>query len=143
MEYYYTDSGNQTRGPVSLDQLRSLARSGAIDGSSMVAAVGTQQWVSAGTIIPAIAPAPNRPKEPLAIWSFVLSLVGLFCCGFIVSIPAVICGHLALSNINKKPHFEGKGLATAGLTLGYIGALFWLVYLLLFGGLAFLEGLAK
>ena len=146
MYYYYTDSNNQTRGPVTIAQLHSLAASGALNASCMVAAVGTQQWTPIGTIVPSIAPAPSSPNEPLAIWSFVLSLIGLLCCGFcgfIVSLPAIICGHLALSNIHKKPHLQGAGLAIAGLIIGYIGTLFWIVYLLFFGGMAFLEGLSK
>jgi hypothetical protein len=150
MDYYYTDSNNQTRGPVTIAQLHSLAASGALNASCMVAAVGTQQWTPIGTIVPSIAPAPSSPNEPLAIWSFVLSLIGLLCCGSIVSLPAIICGHLALSNIHKKSHLQGAGLAIAGLIIGYIGTLFWLigtlfwiVYLLFFGGMAFLEGLSK
>jgi hypothetical protein len=56
-----------------------------------------------------------------AIWSFVLSLVGLvFCCTF-ASIPAVICGHVALPKINRSGGLlTGSGFAIAGLVIGYI-----------------------
>jgi hypothetical protein len=38
------------------------------------------------------------------------------------AIPAVICGHIAWSKICKSGGaLRGKGIATAGLTLGYIG----------------------
>src|SRR5438067_1839497 len=58
--------------------------------------------------------------EPLAIWSFVLSVLSLFCCGFILGIPGVICGHLALSKLQKELELQGKGVATEGLVIGYI-----------------------
>jgi len=36
--------------------------------------------------------------------------------------PAVICGHIAWSKIRKSgAALRGKGIATAGLILGYIG----------------------
>jgi prepilin-type processing-associated H-X9-DG protein len=57
-----------------------------------------------------------------AIWSFVLSLVGLVMCGPFASIPAVICGHVALPKINRSGgRLTGSGLATAGLIIGYVG----------------------
>jgi len=143
MNYYYTDSTNQTKGPVNAEELQTLATTGVLNASTMIAQVGSQQWIPIGTIIPMVAPAPNTPNEPLAIWSFVLSMVGLLCCGFVVSVPAVICGHLALSNINKKPHLQGKGLALAGLIIGYTGAAFWFLYIIFFGGLEFLQEMAK
>jgi hypothetical protein len=50
----------------------------------------------------------------LAIWSLVLSLVGLGPVG-------VVLGHLALNEIKKSNGaVEGQGLAIAGLVIGYI-----------------------
>jgi Domain of unknown function (DUF4190) len=77
--------------------------------------------------------------EPLAIWSLVLSLLGLFCCGFVLGIGGVVCGHLALSKIQKEPQLQGKDLATAGLIIGYLAIVFWVIYLVFFGGLSFLQ----
>ena len=99
-----------------------------------------------GTGAPAIVTptsVPGSPTEPLAIWSLVLSLLGLFCCGLLSGIPGIICGHLALSKINKKPELQGRGLAMAGLIIGYFAALFWLLYLIFFGGLAMLRGILE
>jgi len=79
--------------------------------------------------------------EPLAIWSFVLSLLGLVCCGFVLCIPGVICGHLALSKLQKAPQLQGKSLATAGLIIGYVAIAFWVVYVVFFGGLSFLQSM--
>jgi peptidyl-prolyl cis-trans isomerase B (cyclophilin B) len=65
---------------------------------------------------PAAAPyaaAPTGPKtNTLAIVSLVLA--------FFISLGAVICGHIALSQI-KKTGENGRGLAIAGLILGYLG----------------------
>lgn len=59
------------------------------------------------------ASAPAGPKtNTLAIVSLVLA--------FFISLGAIICGHIALSQI-KKTGENGRGLALAGLILGYVG----------------------
>jgi hypothetical protein len=45
-------------------------------------------------------------------------------------IPAIICGHIALSQI-KRTGQEGRGMAIAGLVLGYIGLVLFLAFILL------------
>ncbi|MBJ7390428.1 MAG: DUF4190 domain-containing protein [Chthoniobacterales bacterium] len=80
-------------------------------------------------------------SEPLAVWSFVLGLLALLCTCGITAIPAVICGHVALSKIGNPARKQGRGLAIAGLVLGYIGILWFClcgVWLIFFGGWAFL-----
>ena len=54
---------------------------------------------------------------------------------FFVSLAAIITGHIALSQI-KKTGEQGRGLAIAGLIIGYIGlvvgiivVIFWIVAL--------------
>ncbi|MFP3968407.1 DUF4190 domain-containing protein [Actinomadura fulvescens] len=64
----------------------------------------------------------------LAIGSLIAGIVGLLC-GF-GSIVAVVLGHLALSKI-KKTGEGGRGLAIAGLILGYVALVGWLLYLAL------------
>lgn len=86
------------------------------------------------------------PTEPLAIWSLVLSLVGLlgFCCGGpVLGIAGVICGHLGLSKINANPQLQGRGLAMAGLIIGYFAIVSWALYLIFFGGLAALTSMME
>jgi hypothetical protein len=91
---------------------------------------------------PSAVPMSSVAKtEPLAIWSLVLSLVGLFCCGFVVGIGGVVCGHLALSKLQREPQLQGRGLAIAGLIIGYLAIVFWLIYVVFFGGLSFLREL--
>jgi hypothetical protein len=58
----------------------------------------------------AYPPAP--PTNTLAIVAFVLS--------FVVSVGAVICGHIALGQI-KRTGEGGRGFAIAGLVIGYVG----------------------
>ena len=92
-------------------------------------------------------PAPSAPTEPLAVWSLVLSLVAFcgFCCTPVVltGIGGVVCGHLALSRIKATPSLQGHGLAVAGLVIGYFAIVGWLLWVLLFGGLAVMQGIMQ
>ncbi len=72
------------------------------------------------------APAPGQhygpPRtNPLAIVSLVAGLANFAFCG-VGAVAAVITGHIARRQIKRSNGTEGgKGLATAGLVLGYIG----------------------
>lgn len=68
------------------------------------------------------APGYGQPAgaktNTLAIVALVASLAGLVTSiGFVVG---VICGHISLSQI-KKTGEQGRGMAVAGLVVGYIG----------------------
>lgn len=55
-----------------------------------------------------------------ATWSLILGILGIFTF-FLTSIPAIICGHIAKSDIKaSKGVLRGNGRATAGLILGYM-----------------------
>jgi hypothetical protein len=59
----------------------------------------------------------------LAIWSFVLALIGLFTL-MITALPALICGIVSLVKIsNSKGQLKGTGLAVTGIALSSIGAI--------------------
>ena len=92
-------------------------------------------------------PAPSAPTEPLAVWSLVLSLLAIcgFCCTPVVltGIGGVVCGHLALSRIKATPSLQGHGLAVAGLIIGYFALVGWLLWIVLFGGLAVMQGIME
>jgi ABC-type spermidine/putrescine transport system permease subunit II len=60
------------------------------------------------------APAGQDKWNVLAIVSLVSA--------FFISLAAVICGHIALGQI-KRTGEKGRGLAIAGLVLGYLGLL--------------------
>src|SRR5206468_5090074 len=70
------------------------------------------------------APRVSQPilrTAPAAIWSLVLAILSFTCGWLFTAIPAVICGHVARSKIRKsRGALGGKGIATAGLILGYI-----------------------
>jgi len=64
------------------------------------------------------APAPTPGS---AIASLILAILSwVFCLGILASIPAVICGHVAMSTIKKNPKLGGHGVALGGLIAGYI-----------------------
>jgi hypothetical protein len=100
----------------------------------------------AGGAVTAVT-GPPAPTESLAILSLVLSLLGMFgfCCTPIVltGIAGVVCGHIALSRINARPELQGHGLAVAGLAIGYFAIVGWLLWVLLFGGLAVMQGIMQ
>ncbi|MEV6869129.1 DUF4190 domain-containing protein [Streptosporangium subroseum] len=67
---------------------------------------------------PTYAPPPVAPRTSgLAVASLVFGI--LWICG-VGSFVAIICGHMAISNI-RTTRAGGKGLAVAGLVLGYLG----------------------
>ena len=62
------------------------------------------------------------PRTPAtAIWSLILAVLSFTCGWLFTAIPAVICGHIARAKIRKSGGaLGGRGIATAGLVLGYI-----------------------
>ena len=68
-----------------------------------------------------------------ALWSMILGILSFVIFGPLSSVPAIICGHTAKSNINKSNgKLMGKGMANAGLILGYINILVYLILIVLF-----------
>ena len=93
---------------------------------------------------PPMVPSAPPTTSACAIVSLVLSILSLFCFGFLTGIPGVICGHIGISNIKRSGgRMTGQGLCVAGLIIGYISIAFWLIWVLFFGGLAFLVALAE
>jgi hypothetical protein len=70
----------------------------------VTAADDTPQWHAAQT-------------NPLAIASMVCGLAALVLGP--LAIPAIVCGHIARGQIRRTGE-GGRGMATAGLTLGYV-----------------------
>lgn len=68
--------------------------------------------------------AAPRPTSGLAITSLVCGIAGLLLSWLVIpllaSIVAVITGHMALGQTKRNPAIGGRGLAFAGLILGYV-----------------------
>jgi hypothetical protein len=61
------------------------------------------------------------PTNTLAILALVLA--------FVISPGGIICGHIALNQI-KRTGEGGRGLAMAGLIIGYVFTGFWVLYII-------------
>jgi hypothetical protein len=151
MQIYIAKNKTQM-GPYDIGQVTQMLQSGILEKYDLYWHEGMLDWAPAASLIksvpqstenhkePSILPpaqplqfAPDKQlvqsgSEPLATWSLVLGVLGLFCIGMIAGIPAIICGHLALSNMNRNPVLQGRGSATAGLILGYLGTVIWILF---------------
>ena len=90
---------------------------------------------------------PIRQTNSLAVVSLVCGILGWTLLPFLGSLVAIICGHMARSEIRRSPQTqEGDGLAVAGLVMGYLvvamSVLTMLAIILFFGGLAALLAFA-
>jgi hypothetical protein len=77
---------------------------------------------------------PNKESENcgLAVASLVLSLAALII-GPFGFVSGIVCGHLAKARLRKEPALGGRGMATAGLALGYGLGLLMITAGILFG----------
>ena len=118
-------------------------------GTSFCANCGTPATPSAA---PAAAPAapqyapqpapnyaypqqPTAPTEGLAIASLIVSLATLLFTGGVLSFVGAILGHIALSNI-KKSGKGGRGMAIAGIAIGWAVTAFWIIAAVVIFGVA-------
>ncbi|MBC7631003.1 DUF4190 domain-containing protein [Aeromicrobium sp.] len=63
--------------------------------------------------------APQQNKK--ALWSMILGIVGLLCCGILAGIPALVLSNQAKKEIQaSNGQSTGSGMATAGLVLGIL-----------------------
>jgi hypothetical protein len=141
-QWYYGSSAGQ-HGPVEENELRAMIASGGVGPQTLVWRDGMSDWLPLQSVpefgVPPVSPyaapysaAPGYypgapvPNSGLAIASMVCGIVGYLTCWFvgILGIPAVICGHMALNQINNSAvPVAGRGMAIAGLILGYLGIL--------------------
>jgi len=86
---------------------------------------GAQPPIHAGMPgAPQYRPAYQRPQEtaPGAVASMVCGIIGIFCCGIVLGIIAIVLGNGAHKRIRQRPDlYGGGGMATAGVVLGIIG----------------------
>ncbi len=85
---------------------------------------------------------PATTTSTLAVVSLVFGILAWCVLPFIGALVAIICGHLARSEIRRSPvdtRVEGDGMAIAGLVLGYaqlalcVLGIFLLIAVLVFG----------
>ena len=74
---------------------------------------------------PAYTPAPGAKTNVLAIVSLITSILGF-------GLVGVITGHIGLGQI-KRTGESGRGLALAGLIIGYIGIAIALILVVIWG----------
>lgn len=88
--------------------------------------------LSCGQPLTGLSQTPQTPAKTstLAIWSFVLAMIGLFTF-MITALPALICGIVSLVKIsNSKGQLKGTGFAVAGIAIPSIGGIFILPMML-------------
>lgn len=81
---------------------------------------------------------PQQNKK--ALWSMILGILGLVCCGLFAGIPALILGNTAKKEIAASGGSQtGGGMATAGVILGIIAIVLSVIQIILFatGALSF------
>jgi hypothetical protein len=133
--------GGQQLGPFSLEELRAAVGSGQISQQDSAWWEGAPNWVPVAQVpglniatlpIPGAAggagggPAPASGLSIASLILGILSLVGFMC---LTGIPAVVCGHVALSR-QKSAGVKGSGLAIPGVITGYLGSIVALFILL-------------
>jgi len=97
------------------EELLQLRNEGKISEADYQDLLGAMKKTAKVDTAPTGQEAANPTKTSgLAIASLVFSLIGP-----VGSIPAVICGHIALRRVEKTPALRGRGLALAGLIIGY------------------------
>lgn len=103
--------------------------------SSPSAPRNTEQFEQGAQVTANAVPRPADTSS-LAIVSLIFGILGLF---FFGSLIAVICGHIARSNIRQSNgKLAGDGMALAGLIMGYLSLFLTLVLVAItFMGLAF------
>ena len=68
-----------------------------------------------------------------ALWSMILGIVGLVCCGLFTAIPAIILGHMGKKEIDATGGAQsGRGMAQAGFIMGIIGTVLSVVGIILY-----------
>ena len=166
MQIHVARDGKQL-GPFPLEEINRQLAAGMLNLSDQAWYEGAAGWAALSTVpgvtaaaasspahVPPaavlVAPAalvPQRKTEQLAVLSLIFSVLGLFgfCCGLFLAggVAGIVCGHIALSRIKANPELEGHGLALTGVIIGYLAVAGWLIWILLFGGLAVLQGISE
>jgi hypothetical protein len=132
MQIFIHRNGEQL-GPFTEAEIKSQLAAGTIslqdnvwwEGQAGWVPLGQTPYASSGTSVTSAVPnvpyasGAVAPSSKLAVWALVCGCLGLFL-SLLTSIPAIILGHMSLSEIKKNPGMQGRGMALGGLILGYI-----------------------
>jgi uncharacterized membrane protein len=67
-----------------------------------------------------------------ALWSMILGILSLICCGVVVGIVAIVLGNSAKKEIAASGGMQtGEGMAKAGVIMGWIGIALTILYVIL------------
>jgi uncharacterized membrane protein len=145
----YVHKNNEQLGPFTEAEIKAQLASGAITLQDHVWWQGQANWLPLGQTPlggSSPMPAPSVPPvdstqvgavqstSPLAIWSLVCGCLSIIC-GLFAAIPAIVLGHLALGDLKRNPGRPGRGLALAGLIIGYIMTILFIVILCFYAAL--------
>ena len=148
-QYHFIGGDGKTYGPYSQEQMQQFFAENRVNPQTQVNADGGA-WQPASSFPelmmtpgPGPGPGPGGGYPPpqgdtngMAIAGMVLGILSIVtvypCCGLPFNILGLIFSAVALSQIKRNPHQEGKGMANAGLVCSLIG-LTVLALLFLFG----------
>ena len=137
MQIFVYKNGQQL-GPYSEADIKNQLAAGILTPQDMVWWEGQAGWVPveqtplmAGVPAAAVMAAPPSHSIPASVGAAATSrtsglAIASLVCGlamFIVGltfIPAIVCGHMGLSEIRRNPGMKGRGMAITGLVLGYV-----------------------
>ncbi len=71
----------------------------------------------------------HKRIHPLALWSFVLALLGIPLLGLITGTIAVLLAGIALGQMAENPFFRGRRMAFAGMSIGLADIVLWVILL--------------
>lgn len=142
--YRVLGSDQKEYGPVGADQVRQWILDRRLNANSLLQAEGSTTWQPlsmfaefASTLSTAapISPSLGQPSlqrgshNPMAITGLVLSCLALVCCpcSTIFGVLGIVFSVLALSQIKQNPSQGGRELAIAGIAIGAVSLLGFII----------------
>jgi hypothetical protein len=143
VEWFYTHDSAEM-GPLAAPQMFRAIELGQVQPDDFVWSEGMNGWrklqdvpelarLLKGVHEAASSGGGGIKMAPMAVASFVLGVVGMTVLPFLGSVLAVVFGHVALRQVHASQGKQGgKGLAIAGLIMGYLviipGVIFFIVF---------------
>lgn len=137
MSHYAIKIDYQPEFTISTEELINQIKDNRIPSTALIRKIDSTEWQALSSYpeflyqTPPPLPQKNNPENiekasnkirvsGLAILSLICGIIT--CAGgtFYTAIPSIVFGHLSLWKIRKNSNIEGKGLAKAGIIMGYI-----------------------